>query len=79
MQERKQRQPDAVSCPDAVGSTFSSPEAVKRFCQARREVRCWREDVFISCKDCGLQDRVDAGFIPVNFKIMEVSLMARVN
>ena len=40
MEERKQRQQHAVSCPDAVDSTFSSPEAVKRFCQARREVKC---------------------------------------
>lgn len=79
LEERRQRQQHVVSCPDAVGATFSTPEAVKRFCQARREVKCWREDVYCSCKDCGLQDRVDAGFIPVNFKIMEVSLMARVN
>ena len=78
MEERKQRQQRAVSCPDAKGATFLHGWSFKRFCQTRRNIKQWREDVFVSCSGCSLQDKVDSGFIPKDIKIM-VSLMAHMN
>jgi hypothetical protein len=78
MVERKQRQQQSISCPDAKEATFLHEWAFKRFCQARRDIKQWREDVFISCSGCSLQDRVDLGFVPKDIKTL-VSLMAHMN
>lgn len=78
MQERKQRQQQAISCPDAKGATFLHGWSFKKFCQTRRNIKQWREDIFVSCNGCSLQDKVDAGFIPKDIRTM-VSLMAHMN
>lgn len=79
-EERKARQAESRACAEGHNSKFSSKCAFKRFCQARREFRgSTKMGIYIECKDCTLQDQVDAGFIPVNIPIMEVSLMAEMN
>lgn len=79
-EERKARQVKSKACAEGHNSKFSSKCAFKRFCQARRNARgSSKLGIYIECKDCILPDEVDAGFVPVNIPIMEVSLMAEMN
>ena len=80
MAERLARIKKSLNCAEAAGAKFSSKGAFKRFCAARRESRgSGRMEFFVWCSDCGLQDRVDSGFIPEDIRIMKTSLMAQMN
>lgn len=78
--DRLARVKKASICAEATGAKFSSNDAFKRFCAARRETRgSGRMEIFVWCKDCQIADKVLSGFIPKDIRIMKTSLMARMN
>ena len=80
MADRLARVKKAATCAEAAGAKFSSNDAFKRFCAARRETRgSGRMEIFVWCKDCQIADKVLSGFIPKDIRIMKTSLMARMN
>lgn len=80
MAERLARIKKSLICAEAAGAKFSSNDAFKRFCAARRETRgSGRMEIFVWCKDCQIADQVEDGFIPKDIRIMKTSLMAQMN
>jgi len=65
-------------CQDTFGLVLADPTLFKPFCQARRVQRGSSEMMRLSyCNECGLHDKVDDGFVPLNI-IIKPELLLRV-